>query len=215
MQLVCKKTYSDAHNEFTAQVHEIQNENINILKKYIKSSQQDQTNISAIKVMCESINKEFPELGDSLWDLAIDFIGSLAFRTTKEARSIIKKMHSLLQNCEFSSNQEKHLFIQKMIHMIKKCYTNPKRPKLADVINLLIEQYKICISRKTKKTSNEKFLLACIPNGTKNKSHIKRRDAVIEYVKKHPEVTKSTLINWVRDIKNGSFTLKVLEEPRK
>lgn len=217
MTFTCKKTYSEAHNAFSAQVQETQEENISILKKYIKTAQQDQTNVSIIKIICESINKDFPQLGNEFWELTMDFIGSLAFRTTAEAKIVIKKISLLLKKCKFTSDKVKQQFTQKTIEMIKKCYSNPKRQKLMLVINLLIKQSqirRIKTEPKTQPKSNitdlEKSLLISIPNGTKIRAHIKSRDAIIEYIKTHPNISRSKIAQWIQDIKTGRFTIKEL-----
>lgn len=216
MTFVCRKTYLDAHNEFIIQFQKVKKENINVMKQYIKIARQNQENISTIKDICESINKDFPQLGNEFWELTMDFIGSLAFRTTDEAKIIIKKISLLLKKCKFTSDKDKKQFTQKTIEMIKKCYSKPKRPKLVLVINSLTKQSQIYPTKVVPKiqpknaTYLEQYLLSSIPNGTKKRAHIKSRDAIIEYIKIHPNISRSKIVQWVQDIKTGRFTIKEL-----
>ncbi len=186
------------------------------MKQYIKIARQDQENISTIKDICESINKDFPQLGNEFWELTMDFIGSLVFRTTDEAKIIIKKISLLLKKCKFTSDRDKKQFTQKTIEMIKKCYLKPKRPKLVLVIKSLTKQSQIRSTKVAPKiqpknaTYLEQYLLSSIPNGTKKRSHIKSKDAIIEYIKIHPNISRSKIVQWVQDIKTGRFTIKEL-----
>lgn len=215
MTFMCKKTYSDAHNEFAIQVQEIQEQNIKILKKYIKNAQEDQTNITIIKTICEEINKKFPELGNELYEMSITFIGALVFKDTQEAKLIIKKISTLLSKIKFSSQKEKTEFIQEIIQMLKNHCNKPKRSELANTINILIKRSQIQQQNTkqtvyTAKTSAEKLLLSIIPNGTKNKYHIRKRNAIIEYLRKNPNTPISKVRKWANGIRTGAFTLREL-----
>lgn len=68
-------------------------------------------------------------------------------------------------------------------------------------------------SEKTEeRDKRESYLYLAIPDGYKNKFHVKKRDAVIEYIKKHPDVSFSKVAQWVTDIKSGAFTVKELQD---
>ena len=222
----CKKTYSEAHNAFLIKVQEIQESNINILKKHIKTAQQDQLNVSIIKMMCDEMNKVFPKLGDELWELTMDFIGSLAFRTTQEAKLIVKKISLLLQKYKFPSKENKTHFIQTTIDMIKKCYSPPKRQNLANAINSLIKQSQkpsmnvdsnirsknIQIDTQSENVIRLKqYLLLSIPSRVTRRTHMNSINAVMKYIETHPNISKTKIMRWARDIKIGRFTVKELQ----
>lgn len=58
-------------------------------------------------------------------------------------------------------------------------------------------------SEKTEeRDKRESYLYLAIPDGYKNKFH----------VKKHPEVSFSKVAQWVTDIKSGAFTVKELQD---
>lgn len=66
--------------------------------------------------------------------------------------------------------------------------------------------------QKEERDLREKYLYSSIPDSTKHKFHVKKRDAIIAYIKKHPEISFQKVTQWVADIKIGAFTLKELED---
>ncbi len=217
MTFTCKKTHSEAHEAFMMKVQEIQKSNIDILKKYIRTEQQDQTNVSIIKTMCENINRTFPKLGNELWEISMDFIGSLTFRTTQEARLIIKKIFNLLKTMKFPSQNKKNEFIQEIIQMIKNCYTPPKRDKMANMIRVMqtFQSQSLRTSSSNvlvARTPMERVLFNIIPNTSKNKNHIQKRNKILKYLRENPKTPMYIVRRWAEGIKNGSFSLRELEK---
>ena len=57
----------------------------------------------------------------------------------------------------------------------------------------------------------KQYLLLSIPSGVTRRTHMNSINAVMKYIETHPNISKTKIMRWARDIKIGRFTVKELQ----